>query len=114
VQFGEHVVLAAVGVDAHGDKHVLELHEGATENAAAARALLTDLIERGLATGRSLLIIIDDAKALHKVVVEVVGAESLIQRCRGHKKRKVTDALPEQLRGSIRSAMNQDYATRDP
>jgi putative transposase len=114
VHFGEHVVLAAVGVDAQGAKHVLGLREGATENAAAGRALLADLIERGLAPERALLIVIDGAKALHKAVVEVFGAHALIQRCREHKKRNVTDALPERLRGSIRSAMNQAYATRDP
>src|ERR1700686_4352672 len=97
VHFGEHVVLAAVGVDEHGDKHVLGLREGATENAAAVRALLADLVERGLDTNRSLLIVIDGAKALHKAVVEVFGAHGLIQRCREHKKRNVTDALPERL-----------------
>lgn len=113
VHFGEHVVLAAVGVDEQGDKHVLGLREGATENAAAARALLADLAERGLATDRSLLIVIDGAKALHKAVVEVFGAHALIQRCREHKKRNVTDALPERLRAAVRSAMNQAYATRD-
>jgi putative transposase len=114
VHFGAHVVLAAVGVDGQGDKHVLGLREGATENAAAVRALLADLIERGLDTKRSLLIVIDGAKALHKAVVEVFGVHALIQRCREHKKRNVTEALPERLRGSIRSAMNQAYATRDP
>jgi transposase-like protein len=113
VHFGEHVVLAAVGVDEHGDKHVLGLREGATENAAAVRALLADLVERGLDPNRSLLIVIDGAKALHKAVVEVFGAHGLIQRCREHKKRNVTDALPERLRAAVRSAMNQAYATRD-
>jgi putative transposase len=39
VHFAEHVVLAAVGVDERGTKHVLGLSEGATENAAAMRAL---------------------------------------------------------------------------
>src|SRR5208282_6412766 len=68
VHFGEHVVLAAVGVDERGGKHVLGLREGATENAAAVRALLADLVERGLDTNRSLLIAIDGAKALHKAV----------------------------------------------
>ena len=42
------------------------------------------------------------------------GAHALIQRCREHKKRNVTDALPERLRAAVRSAMNQAYATRDP
>jgi putative transposase len=114
VHFGEHVVLAAVGVDDQGAKRVLGLREGATENAAAVRALLADLVERGLDTSRVLLIVIDGAKALHKAVVEVFGAHALIQRCREHKKRNVTDAVPEWLRGSIRSAMHQAYATRDP
>src|SRR6266446_2183347 len=111
VHFAEHVVLAAVGVDERGDKHVLGLREGATENASAVRALLADLVERGLDTNRSLLIVIDGAKALHKAVSEVFGARGLIQRCREHKKRNVTDALPERLRAAVRSAMNQAYAT---
>jgi putative transposase len=114
VHFGEHVVLAAVGVDEQGDKQVLGLREGATENAAAVRALLADLVERGLAADRALLVVIDGAKALHKAVVEVFGAHALIQRCREHKRRNVTDALPERLRASVRSTMNQAYATRDP
>jgi putative transposase len=113
VHFGEHVVLAAVGVDERGGKHVLGLREGATENAAAVKALLVDLVERGLDTNRALLIVIDGAKALHKAVVEVFGRRALIQRCREHKKRNVSDALPERLRAPIRSAMNQAYATRD-
>ena len=112
VHFGEHVVLAAVSVDAQGAKQVLGLREGATENAAAVRALLTDLVERGRAIERSLLIVLDGAKALHKAVGEVFGAHALIQRCREHKKRNVTDALPERLRSSVRSAINQAYAPR--
>lgn len=113
VHFGEHVVLAAVGVDESGHKQVLGLREGATENATAVKALLADLVERGLDTGRSLLVVIDGAKALHKAVAEVFGRRALIQRCREHKKRNVTDALPERLRAAVRSAMIQAYATRD-
>lgn len=113
VHFGEHVVLAAVGVDERGHKHVMGLREGATENAAAVKALLADLVERGLDSNRSLLIVIDGAKALHKAVVEVFGRRALIQRCREHKKRNVTDAVPERLRAALRGAMNQAYATRD-
>src|SRR3981081_3005823 len=41
---GGRVVLAAVGIEGRGDKHVLGLGEGATENAAAVRALLADLV----------------------------------------------------------------------
>ena len=106
VQFAEHVVLAAVGVDERGAKHVLGLREGATKNTSAVRTLL-DLVERGLDPSRSLLIVIDGAKALHKAVAEVLGPHAPIQRCREHKKRNVTDALPDRLRASVRGAMNQ-------
>ncbi len=113
VRFAEHVVLAAIGIDLGGKKHVLGLREGATENAAACKALLEDLIERGLPTDRSLLFVIDGAKALRKAVTDTFGARALVQRCREHKKRNVTDALPERMRAQVRSAMRQAYATRD-
>lgn len=114
VHFAEHVVLAAVGIDSGGEKHVLGLREGATENAAACTALLADLIERGLATDRTILVVIDGAQALRKAVGEVFGPRVLIHRCHVHKKRNVTDALPQRMRSSVHSAMSQAYATRDP
>jgi len=51
---GDHVLVAAIGNDAAGDKHVLALTLGATENAAVVKALLADLIERGLPDRRDL------------------------------------------------------------
>ena len=50
-----------------------------------------DLVERGLAAERSLLVVIDRAKALHKAVVELFGRRALIQRCREHKQRNVSE-----------------------
>jgi putative transposase len=113
VRFADHVVLAAVGVDRSGKKHVLGLREGATENAASCKALLADLVERGLPTDRTLLFVIDGAKALHRAVADIFGERALIQRCRQHKKRNVTEALPERMRAWVLSAMSQAYATRD-
>ena len=103
VHFAEHVVLAAVGIESNGTKHVLGLREGATENAAACKALLADLIERGLDPNRALSVVIDGAKALHKAVSETFGARVLIHRCHAHKKRNVADALPERMRASVHS-----------
>jgi len=113
VRFADRVVLAAIGIDAGGKKHVLGLREGATENVAACKALLADLIERGLPIEYTLLFVIDGAKALHKAISDSFGERALIQRCREHKKRNVTDALPERMRSSVRAAMSQAYATRD-
>jgi len=114
VHFSDHVVLAAVGIDTAGEKHPLGLREGATENAAACRALLADLIERGLNPNQAVLVVIDGAKALRKAVLEVFGERALVHRCHQHKKRNVTEALPERMRTPVRSAMSQAYATRDP
>ena len=110
MHFADHVVLAAVGIESNGHKHVLGLREGATENTASCKALLADLIERGLDPNRAILVVIDGAKALHKAVIETFGARVLIHRCHAHKKRNVTDALPERMRALVHSAMNQ--ATR--
>ena len=42
------LLVAAIGVDANGDKHPLGLVEGATENATTVQALIDNLVERGL------------------------------------------------------------------
>lgn len=111
VHFADHVVLVAIGIDLGGHKHVLGLIEGATENAAACKVLLADLYERGLPAEHALLFVIDGAKALRKAVTDTFGARALIQRCRQHKKRNVTDALPERMRAQVNSAMSEAYAS---
>ena len=93
--FREHCVLIALGVDSQGTKHVLGLREGSTENAAVARALLADLVERGLPTERSVLFAIDGAKALRRAIAEVYGERAAVQRCQVHKRRNVLAHLPE-------------------
>ena len=113
IHFGEHVVLIALGIDESGNKHVLGLREGATENATSCTELLTNLVERGLDTTRSLLIVIDGGKALRKAVREVFGKRALVQRCQVHKKRNVLDQLPDRMRGSVSAALSQAYASRD-
>ena len=62
LRVGDHVLLAAIGIDGAGDKHVLAVALGATENAAVVKALLADLIERGLRPDIARLFIIDRAR----------------------------------------------------
>jgi hypothetical protein len=57
----------------------LGLREGATENAAACKALLADLIERGLNPGRAILMVIDGAKALPGNLERVLSSTNLIE-----------------------------------
>jgi transposase-like protein len=57
---------------------------GATENAAVVKALLADLIERGLQPDIARLFIVDGAKALSRAVRDTFGSFALIQRCQVH------------------------------
>ncbi len=113
IHFNEHVVLTARGIDAEGRKHVLGLREGTTENATVVRALLSDLVERGLSPDRPLLFAIDGAKALREAITEVFGNSAIVQPCHVHKRRNVLEHLPERMRPSVRNAMQQAYNTED-
>jgi putative transposase len=61
---GESMV-AAVGITEHGQKRLLGLRQGATENAAVCTALGEDLCARGLDTSCPTLLVLDGAQALH-------------------------------------------------
>jgi putative transposase len=114
IHFEDHVVLAALGIDEKGYKHVLGLWEGATENARACKGLLENLHGRGLRSEGTILAVLDGAKALRKAVKDVFGKRVLVQRCQEHKKRNVADQLPESMRPSVRRAMNEAYESSDP
>lgn len=105
IQFGAHHVLAAVGVDSDGTKHVLGMREGASENTEVTRALLEGLVERGLDTKRRRLFVIDGSKALRKAIDQVFGPEHPVQRCRNHKLRNVVGHLPKDQHAQVKSAM---------
>lgn len=92
---GEHHVLTALGVDDQGNKHVLGMREGAGENAAVVKALLEDLVERGIKPGIRRLFIIDGSRALRAGIDAVYGADQPVQRCRIHKIRNVQGHLPD-------------------
>ncbi len=93
MHFGDQCVLAAVGVDVQGHKHVLALREGATENAEAAKDLLQHLVEHGVDPARRRLFVIDGSKALRTAINAVFGADMPVQRCRNHKLRNVLGRL---------------------
>lgn len=84
LRFAEHQVLVAVGVDEQGQKHVLELADGASENSQVVKGLLADLVHRGLKTDCKYLFVIDGSRALRAAIEAVFGAENPVQRCRNH------------------------------
>ena len=107
--FGGHHVLVALGVDSQGNKHVLGITEGGSENAVVATRLLEDLVERGVKPGRRRLFVIDGSKALRSAIDAVYGKENPVQRCRNHKVRNVLGYLPEHLRDQVGAAMKAAY-----
>ena len=113
IHFRDSVILIALGIDAEGNKHVLGLREGSTEAARVVRALLSDLIDRGLDAQRMRLWVIDGGKALRKAIVETFGAMALIQRCQEHKRRNVIDHLPEDMHASINRSLRDAWSSHD-
>jgi transposase-like protein len=109
IHVGEHVVLVALGVDEAGDKHILGLYEGATENATVCMGLLGDLTARGLPTDRGTLFVIDGSKALHKAIRAAFGACAIFQRCQVHKRRNVLDHLPDDMKDPVGRTISTAY-----
>ncbi len=107
--FGEHHVLCAVGVDTQGNKHVLGMVEGASENASSATMLLEDLVERGVDPKRRYLFVIDGSKALRAAINRAFGVGNPVQRCRHHKIRNVCNQLPDDLADQVKSVMKAAY-----
>jgi len=111
---GDHVLLVAMGIEADGSKRVLGVVEGSSESEQAGRALLRNLIERGLPVERVRLFVVDGGKGVRAAIRKTFGSWALIQRCQIHKMRNVLDHLPESkhawVRTTIRKAWSADTA----
>ena len=109
VHVGGHCIVVALGIDKMGAKHPLGLWEGATENATVCQGLLTNLASRGLRTDRSLLVIVDGAKALDTAVTQTFGRAALVQWCQVHKGRNILEHLPEAQRPWVKAVLTRAY-----
>lgn len=107
--FGDHLMLAAMGIDNKGEKHVLGVREGTTESEGVCRSLLQELIERGLEVERARLFVIDGGKGIRKAIRDVFGAWALVQRCQEHKRRNVLDHLPKGKRTRVSKALRDAW-----
>jgi len=63
---------------------VLGLREGSTERTQVVKALLSDLVERGLDADQPRLWVIDGGKALRRAILQLFGSTALVQRCQEH------------------------------
>jgi transposase-like protein len=107
---GDHVMLVAMGIEADGMKRVLGVVEGSSESEQAGRALLRNLIERGLPVERMRLFVVDGGKGVRAAIRKVFGDWALIQRCQIHKMRNVLDHLPESKHAWVRAAIRKAWA----
>src|SRR5205823_11455608 len=105
--------IVALGITTEGDKLAFGLWDGSTENAAVARALLADLVDRGLDVEQGLLFVIDGSKGLRKAVRQVFGNDVPVQRCVQHKQRNVLDHLPERDRQAAKARLRQAWKETD-
>lgn len=115
---GEHMagrcVIVALGITADGRKLPVGLWDGATENKTVVRAMLADLVSRGLSADDGLLVVLDGAKALSAAVNEVFGAQAAVQRCTLHKRRNVADHLPDKEKAWVDAKLVKAFNHPDP
>jgi putative transposase len=115
---GEHMaercVVVALAITADGTKKPVGLWDGSTENKTVVRALLADLVDRGLKFDDGLLVVLDGAKALAAAVREVFGNKALIQRCTLHKRRNIADHLPDKDKDWVDAKLVKAFGHPDP
>jgi putative transposase len=111
--FHDQQVIVSLGITVFGQKLVLGLRQGATENATVVKQLLSDLQSRGVDFGVPRLYILDGGKALQAAVQHAAGKAALVQRCQVHKIRNVVDHLTEEYQSHVRQKMRSAYAMRD-
>jgi transposase-like protein len=110
IVLGDHTVLIALGIDIEGKKQVLGVREGDTENSRVAKALLRDLVARGLDPERARLFVIDGAKALRSAIRKVFGDLGVVQRCQLHKQRNILGHLPDGMQASVKSILQEAWS----
>ena len=91
-------LLVALGVRADGQKVLLAVKNMGGESEAAWRALLDDLVKRGLKTPE--LVIVDGAPGLEKALA-ALWQDIAIQRCTVHKHRNLLAHAPDRLHEEI-------------
>jgi len=92
IEFVSRTVIVGVGITSSGDKFVLGLRVGNSENFKG----------RGLSTTVPLLFVIDGGKALNKAIVNIFGDHHFIQRCVRHKERNILEYLPKKYHYEFR------------
>ena len=111
--YAGEMMVVALGITLSGEKRLLGLRQGATENATVCTSLLEELRERGVQADVPTLFVLDGAKALRSAVNRVWGKFAVVQRCQVHKKRNVEAHLPDKHHDELRRQLNGAYHETD-
>ena len=112
IEFHGFLLVVALGIDCGGRKHVLGLWPGATENTTVCKALLADLVRRGLRTDQNYLFVLDGSPALKKAVQATFGRRATVQRCQVHKERNVLSYLPPEYHATVRQRLRAAWGMK--
>jgi transposase-like protein len=105
---GQNLVVA-IGVDRLGNRMVLGLRQGATENAAVVSGLLGELADRGVDFNQPRLYLLDGSKAIRAAIRSFAGDAAFVQRCQVHKIRNVAEYLSQTERPAVKFKMRAAY-----
>lgn len=94
IEFQSRHVIVAMGITTGGEKLILGLREGSSENHEVCKDLLQDLIDRGLRFESPFIFVLDGSKALRKAVGLFFDERFPVQRCIRHKERNISQYLP--------------------
>ena len=107
----ERVILAAYGIDAAGNRELLDYRQATSESAAAWGALLRSLVTRGLDPDAVVLVTADGAGGIAAAVAEAFP-DAALQRCWTHRIRNILDALPLAERRACLRGLRAIYRAR--
>jgi len=111
--FNKQQVIVALGLTLQGEKMVLGLRQGGSENSTVVKQLLEDLQARGIDFEVPRLYALDGSKALHAAVRKMAGRCAIVQRCQVHKIRNVVEHLTPEHQSAVRTKLRNAYQMRD-
>jgi transposase-like protein len=96
--------LVVIGMNAHGEKHLLAIEDGIRESTQSWREVLLNLKARGLMAPA---LAIGDGALGFWVAMEEVFPTTRHQRCWCHKTRNVLNALPKSVQPKAKQALQE-------
>jgi len=115
IKIGGSMVIAALGIDTTGKKHILGVAEGATENSDVCKELLECILDeqRKINFTSKIVAVIDGSKALKKGLTDVFKERVEIHRCYIHKKRNIKAKLNKQFHSEFNRRYETAYNAND-